>query len=74
MEIWYLQGLPHLTASDLSNARKILLQALLQAVVPDSDYLQLVTDSLLRLNEDEGNILSLTSSLGTFRAYLFLKV
>ncbi|KAG0612743.1 hypothetical protein M758_6G048600 [Ceratodon purpureus] len=50
----YPAGLPHLTASDLSNARKILLQALLQAVVPDSDYLQLVTDSLLRLNEDEG--------------------
>lgn len=50
----YPAGLPHLTASDLSSAQKILLQALVQAVVPDSGCLESVTDSLIRLHEDEG--------------------
>lgn len=62
LEKWYVQGLPHLTASDLSSARKLLLQALLQAIVPDSDYFESVTDSLVHLDENEGYLLSITSS------------
>lgn len=47
-------GLPRLTASDLSNARRLFLQALLQAVAPDSNYFESITDCLIRLDENEG--------------------
>lgn len=40
------QGLPRLSASELSNARRLFLQALLQAVAPDSDYFESITDCL----------------------------
>lgn len=50
----YPAGLPRLTAADLSNSRRLFLQALLQAVAPDSDYFESISDCLIRLEGESG--------------------
>ncbi|XP_024369457.1 uncharacterized protein [Physcomitrium patens] len=52
----YPAGLRCLSSIDLSSARRLLIQALLQAVVPDPAYFESIVHCLSRKDENEGEI------------------